>query len=88
MNILILGANGFIGSHLIAAILEKTDWTIDAFDLTDSNIRQYGSSPAFTFTQGDIFTADEWLKTDPQMPKSIWWYSDCFHVGFRVVMDW
>ena len=63
MNILILGANGFIGSHLIAAILEKTDWTIDAFDLTDSNIRQYGSSPAFTFTKGDIFTADEWLKT-------------------------
>ena len=63
MNILILGANGFIGSHLIASILEKTDWTIDAFDLTDSNIRQYGSSPAFTFTKGDIFTADEWLKT-------------------------
>jgi formylglycine-generating enzyme len=31
-------------------------------------------------------TAD-WLKTDPQIPKSIWWYSDCFHVGFRVVCD-
>ncbi len=26
-----------------------------------------------------------WLKTDPQMPKSIWWYSDCTYVGFRVV---
>ncbi|HQG62991.1 MAG TPA: SUMF1/EgtB/PvdO family nonheme iron enzyme [Bacteroidales bacterium] len=31
-------------------------------------------------------TAD-WLKTDPQIPKSIWWYSDCFHVGFRVVCE-
>ncbi len=28
-----------------------------------------------------------WLKTDPQMPKSIWWYSDCIHVGFRVVCE-
>ena len=30
---------------------------------------------------------EEWLKTDPQIPKSIWWYSDCFHVGFRVVCE-
>lgn len=29
----------------------------------------------------------EWLRTDPQMPKSIWWYSDCFYVGFRVVCE-
>jgi formylglycine-generating enzyme required for sulfatase activity len=28
-----------------------------------------------------------WLKTDPQVPKSIWWYSDANHVGFRVVCD-
>ena len=30
---------------------------------------------------------DNWLKTDPQIPKSIWWYSNCFHVGFRVVCE-
>ncbi len=30
---------------------------------------------------------DDWLRTDPQIPKSIWWYSDCFHVGFRVVCE-
>jgi sulfatase modifying factor 1 len=29
-----------------------------------------------------------WLKTDPQIPKSIWWYSDCFFVGFRVVCEY
>lgn len=28
-----------------------------------------------------------WMKTDPQMPKSIWWYSDCTYVGFRVVCE-
>ncbi len=31
---------------------------------------------------------DRWLKTDPQMPKSIWWYSDCRDVGFRLVCEW
>ena len=31
---------------------------------------------------------DVWLKTDPQIPKSIWWYSDCIHVGFRVVCEY
>jgi formylglycine-generating enzyme required for sulfatase activity/nitrate/TMAO reductase-like tetraheme cytochrome c subunit len=30
---------------------------------------------------------EAWLKTDPQVPKSKWWYSDCYHVGFRVVCD-
>jgi len=31
--------------------------------------------------------SEEWLRTDPQIPKSIWWYSDCFNVGFRVVCE-
>ncbi|MDD4646085.1 MAG: SUMF1/EgtB/PvdO family nonheme iron enzyme [Bacteroidales bacterium] len=30
----------------------------------------------------------DWLRTDPQSPKSIWWYSDCFFVGFRVVCEY
>jgi len=30
---------------------------------------------------------ENWLKTDPQMPKSKWWYSDCNFVGFRVVCE-
>ena len=29
----------------------------------------------------------DWLKTDPQQPKSIWWYSDIKGVGFRVVCE-
>ncbi len=30
----------------------------------------------------------DWLRTDPQIPKSIWWYSDCFYVGFRVICEY
>ena len=30
----------------------------------------------------------KWLKTDPQIPKSVWWYSDCAFVGFRVVCEY
>ena len=31
---------------------------------------------------------EQWMKTDPQMPKSIWWYSDIKGIGFRVVCEW
>ena len=31
---------------------------------------------------------DAWLMTDPQSPKSRWWYSDCVDVGFRVVCEY
>jgi len=30
---------------------------------------------------------DDWLKTDPQNPKSIWWYSDIKGIGFRIVCE-
>ncbi len=32
-------------------------------------------------------TAD-WLMTDPQVPKSTWWYSDSTDVGFRIVREY
>jgi formylglycine-generating enzyme required for sulfatase activity len=35
----------------------------------------------------DYTSTVEWLKTDPQQPKSIWWYSDIFSIGFRVVCE-
>ena len=35
-----------------------------------------------------VTRTEQWLKTDPQIPKSIWWYSDCTRVGFRVVFDY
>jgi len=29
----------------------------------------------------------DWLRTDPQQPQSIWWYSDFRGIGFRVVCE-
>ena len=34
----------------------------------------------------DYSRTEDWLKTDPQSPKSIWWLSNCTRIGFRVVM--
>ncbi len=31
--------------------------------------------------------SEAWLITDPQQPKSIWWYSDIKGIGFRVVCE-
>lgn len=49
---------------------------------------------AYSNDAGDIRSAvrastrhDAWLKTDPQQPKSIWWYSDMVAIGFRVVCE-
>jgi len=36
----------------------------------------------------DYTRSVEWMKTDPQMPKSIWWLTDCNSVGFRVVCEY
>lgn len=35
----------------------------------------------------DFTRSEAWLRTDPQIPKSIWWFSDCFYVGFRVICE-
>ncbi|MDR1054408.1 MAG: SUMF1/EgtB/PvdO family nonheme iron enzyme [Prevotellaceae bacterium] len=35
----------------------------------------------------DYTRSVDWMKTDPQSPKSIWWLSDCTRVGFRVVCE-
>ncbi|MEN8201565.1 MAG: SUMF1/EgtB/PvdO family nonheme iron enzyme [Bacteroidota bacterium] len=35
----------------------------------------------------NITKTEPWMKTDPQIPKSVWWYSDCMSVGFRVVCE-
>lgn len=48
----------------------------------------FRSEPAEVRCATRDFTHDEaWMKTDPQIPKSIWWYSDCNTIGFRVVCE-
>ena len=48
----------------------------------------------YSFDAADVRSAsrfhtqhDDWMRTDPQQPKSIWWYSDIKGVGFRVVCE-
>lgn len=67
MNVLILGANGFIGSHLSEGILANTDWQIYAMDLTDDKITECLSHPRFHFTKGDITKDKAWI--DEQIQK-------------------
>ena len=45
-------------------------------------------SPEVRCAARDHTRTAAWLKTDPQIPKSIWWYSDCIHTGFRVVCEY
>jgi len=60
MKILILGANGFIGHHLIKSVFENTDWQVSAIDLDSSNLAQWGTR--LNFHQGDVFVEREWIQ--------------------------
>ncbi len=62
MNVLILGANGFIGSHLSETILANKDWQIYAMDLTEDKLADCLSNPRFHFTNGDITKNKEWIR--------------------------
>lgn len=68
LKVLILGADGFIGSHLIEKILATTDWSIVAFDKNDVNMKNLETSGRFVFKKGDIFKEDLWL--DQQVAES------------------
>lgn len=62
MNVLILGANGFIGSHLSEGILANKDWHVYAMDLSDDKIPHCLSHPRFHFVKGDITQQKEWIR--------------------------
>ncbi len=61
-------------------VKEGTEWVVrGGYYLSDAaDVR----CAARSYTQHD-----DWLKTDPQQPKSIWWYSDIRGIGFRVVYE-
>jgi nucleoside-diphosphate-sugar epimerase len=65
VKVFILGANGFIGSHLIEKILRTTNWSIAAFDLHDGHLKgiEHSVEPGrFSFHRGDIFEEDRWIE--------------------------
>ncbi len=45
-------------------------------------------APELRVADRDFTKTEAWVETDPQIPKSIWWYSDATHVGFRVVCEY
>ncbi len=61
MNILILGANGFIGSNLSEAILKNTDWQIYALDMAQDKLENCLNHKNFHFTLGDMTVKKEWV---------------------------
>ncbi|MDN5319259.1 MAG: hypothetical protein PWR00_1222 [Thermovirga sp.] len=62
MKILILGANGFIGSHLCEHLLAYTPWHVTAFDKSDFNLIKCLDHDRFTFHRGDFFADDLWIE--------------------------
>ena len=66
LKVLILGANGFIGSHLSEAILAKTGWQISAMDLAQDKLGECLNHPRFHFQAGDITQEKDWINTQIQ----------------------
>ena len=61
-KILILGANGFIGSSLSWAILKHTDWEVYAFDMSDKKLAHCLKNERFHFFEGDVNIHKEWIE--------------------------
>jgi len=70
-----------LGDHAINPVVyEGDEWVVRG--------GHYASDAADVRSAARDYTKHEvWLKTDPQQPKSIWWYSDVKAIGFRVVCD-
>lgn len=73
MNVLILGANGFIGSQLSEMILTQTDWQINAMDMAEDKLEKCLGNPRFHFFSGDMTVEKEWVteqikKSDVVLP--------------------
>ena len=62
LKVLILGANGFIGSSLTSAILRQTDWEVFGMDVGDHKLTQVLGHERFTFVEGDITINREWIE--------------------------
>jgi nucleoside-diphosphate-sugar epimerase len=62
LRVLILGANGFIGSSLTRAILTKKTWEVYGMDVGDRKLEDSLGDPRFKFVEGDITINREWIE--------------------------
>jgi nucleoside-diphosphate-sugar epimerase len=62
LKIMILGANGFIGSALTSAILRTRPWEVYGIDLADNKLKDLPKTDRFHFVEGDITINKEWVE--------------------------
>ena len=62
LRVLILGANGFIGSSLTQAILAQKDWEVYGMDVGSHKLDDSLGNPRFKFVEGDITINREWIE--------------------------
>jgi len=61
MNVAVLGAGGFIGSHMVQHLLHREEHSIVGIDITDEKLEGI-SGPAFTFHHANTMEAPELLE--------------------------
>ena len=61
-KVMILGANGFIGSALTNAILRTRPWEVYGMDLSDHKLHGLPKTDRFHFLEGDITINKEWVE--------------------------
>jgi UDP-4-amino-4-deoxy-L-arabinose formyltransferase/UDP-glucuronic acid dehydrogenase (UDP-4-keto-hexauronic acid decarboxylating) len=62
VKILILGVNGFVGSHLVERVLRETHWEVYGMDLGSHKVAEFLDNPRFHFVEGDISISKEWIE--------------------------
>ncbi|MCF7847339.1 MAG: bifunctional UDP-4-amino-4-deoxy-L-arabinose formyltransferase/UDP-glucuronic acid oxidase ArnA [Kiritimatiellales bacterium] len=60
-SVLILGVNGFIGSHISDRLLASGKYDVYGIDLKSNYISHLLDRPDFHFREGDISIHDEWI---------------------------
>jgi UDP-4-amino-4-deoxy-L-arabinose formyltransferase/UDP-glucuronic acid dehydrogenase (UDP-4-keto-hexauronic acid decarboxylating) len=61
-SVLILGVNGFIGSHLSERLLQNEAFEVYGMDLNSENLGGLTQHPRFHFVEGDITINREWVE--------------------------
>lgn len=61
-SVLILGVNGFIGSHLSERLLASGQYEVFGLDLRSNYIEHLLDRPGFNFREGDIAIHREWIE--------------------------
>ena len=61
-SVLILGVNGFIGSHISERLLDSGNYEVYGLDLRHNYIDHLLDRPGFNFREGDISIHREWIE--------------------------